>query len=100
MAEGQYTSNERVYLDKDGNRVDAKDPKRHTLAVAAGASIPMGEARRLGLVGGDEGDGAETDESPAGEAEGEEDAIDAQEESARVQGRAAKTSRKAGKKGK
>lgn len=92
MAEGQYTSTERVYVDRDGKRVDAKDPNRHTLLVAEGGSIPMEQARKAGLVG--DSSTAEPSDSTDDSA----DAIDAAEESARIQGKT--SAKKSAKKGK
>jgi hypothetical protein len=90
MAEGQYTSQERVYVDKDGNRVDAKDTARHRLLVAAGGSIPMEDARKAGLLN-EEGKQGEADSEAANSDDASDTgAIDAQEESARIQGKAAK----------
>lgn len=47
---GVWTSDRRIYLDKDGNAVEAKDPARVSLLVAAGCTLPMETARRYGLV--------------------------------------------------
>lgn len=76
-----YISDKRLYMDKDGNLVDEKDPARHTLVVAAGGSIPRERAVELGLVGEEA-----APESSAPESESE-STIDAKEESARVQGK-------------
>lgn len=84
MAEGQFTSAERVYVDRDGNRVDAKDPKRHKLLVAAGGQLPMEDARKAGLVK-DEGQAAEGSDATDDAAESGTGAIDPAEESARIQ---------------
>lgn len=46
-----WTSPARLYLDKQGNVVGAKDPTKHTLLVAAGGEIPLRRAKALGLVG-------------------------------------------------
>lgn len=47
---GVWTSDRRIYLDKDGNAVEAKDPARVSLLVAAGCTLPIETARRYGLV--------------------------------------------------
>jgi hypothetical protein len=46
----EYTSNERLYLDKDDNVVKADDPNRLTLLVAAGSTLPMEKAEKYGLT--------------------------------------------------
>lgn len=50
MAANMWTSNRRLYLDKDGKVVEADDPTRQSLLVAAGGSIPLADAERYGLV--------------------------------------------------
>ena len=45
-----HTVDRRLYLDKDGNVVEAKDPNRVKLLAAEGTEIPMADARRYGLV--------------------------------------------------
>lgn len=47
---GVWTSDRRLYLDKDGNVVEGKGPNRVSLLVAAGGSLPMETARKYGLV--------------------------------------------------
>lgn len=47
----QWTADRRLYLDKDGKVVEANDPNRARLLVAAGNTIPLEEAERLGLAG-------------------------------------------------
>jgi hypothetical protein len=50
MATNLWTSDRRIYLDKDGAAVEADDPARVSLLVAQGGTIPLTEAERLGLV--------------------------------------------------
>lgn len=50
MADTTWTANRRLYLDKNGKAVEADDPARVSLLVAAGAAIPLAQARALGLV--------------------------------------------------
>lgn len=45
-----FTVAERLYLDADGNVVKANDPRKHSLLAAAGAMIPLEDARRYGLL--------------------------------------------------
>jgi hypothetical protein len=45
-----WTADRRLYLDKNGKVVEANDPTRARLLVAAGATIPLDRARELGLV--------------------------------------------------
>jgi hypothetical protein len=45
-----YTADRRLYLDKNGKVVEANDPTRATLLVAAGATLPEARARELGLL--------------------------------------------------
>lgn len=47
---GKWTSDRRLYLDKDGNAVEQDSPARVRLLVGVGGSIPMEQARALGLV--------------------------------------------------
>ena len=82
MAKGDFISDKRVYADKDGNLVDAKDPARHTLVVAEGGSLSQDKARSYGLLKDDSA--PEAVSAPADEADGE-GAIDEVAESARVQ---------------
>jgi hypothetical protein len=53
MATNEWTADRRLYLDKDGNVVEADDPARATLLVNAGAALPLDQARALGLVDAD-----------------------------------------------
>lgn len=46
----QWTADRRLYLDKDGHVVEANDPARARLLVAAGNTISLDEAERLGLT--------------------------------------------------
>ena len=50
MASNLWTSDRRLYLDKDGKVVEADDPTRQSLLVAAGGTIPLADAERYGLV--------------------------------------------------
>lgn len=50
MASNLWTSDRRIYLDAAGAAVEADDPTRVSLLVAAGGTIPLTEAERLGLV--------------------------------------------------
>jgi len=50
MADTRYTADRRLYLDADGNVVEADNPARRTLLVAAGGTLDMDTARRYGLV--------------------------------------------------
>lgn len=59
VSQAAYTADRRLYLDKDGKVVEAKDPTRVRLLAPAGGQIPMERARALGLV---------TDEGAAGPA--------------------------------
>lgn len=52
-----FTATERLYLDPEGNVVKAKDPNRARLLIGAGQTMPMDEARRLGLVEEENGGG-------------------------------------------
>lgn len=45
-----YVADRRLYLDKDGNVVEAKDPKKTTLLVAQGNTLPEEVARKHGLI--------------------------------------------------
>jgi len=46
----QWTSPRRLYLTADGAVVEATDPRKRTLLVAAHGSMLLAEAERLGLV--------------------------------------------------
>ena len=50
MAQNTFTSDKRLYLDKDGKVVGEDSPDRVSLLVAAGASIPMEKAEQYGLT--------------------------------------------------
>lgn len=50
MASNMWTSNRRLYLDKDGKVVEAGDPTKQSLLVAAGGTIPLADAERYGLI--------------------------------------------------
>jgi hypothetical protein len=94
-SKNDFVSDKRVYADRDGNVVDAKDPNRARLVVAEGGSLSHEEALKYGLV--KEGEGAEAPE-PANDSEG---AIDPEAESERIQasaGGASKRGRKGGAK--
>lgn len=51
ITSGAWVANRRIFLDADGNAVEANNPKRVELLVAEGASIPMARAIALGLAG-------------------------------------------------
>ena len=46
----RWTADRRLYLSQDGQVVEASDPRRHALLVGQGGSIPLEQARALGLV--------------------------------------------------
>lgn len=50
MASNMWTSDRRLYLNAEGEAVEADDPTRIKLLVAAGGSIPLADAERYGLV--------------------------------------------------
>jgi hypothetical protein len=50
MDGAKFTSDRRLYTDKDGNVVEADDPAKLTLLVGEGGAIPMERARELGLA--------------------------------------------------
>lgn len=50
MASNLWTSDRRLYLDKAGKAVEADDPSRVSLLVAAGGTIPLADAEKYGLV--------------------------------------------------
>lgn len=50
MASNLWTSDRRLYLDKDGKVVEADDPTRQSLLVAQGGTIPLADAEKYGLV--------------------------------------------------
>jgi hypothetical protein len=45
-----WAADRRLYLDKDGNVVEADDPRRVQLLVPAGGTISLEQAQRLGLT--------------------------------------------------
>lgn len=47
----QWVSDRRWFLDKDGNLVGDKDPRKLTLLVASGGILPLDVAARYGLTG-------------------------------------------------
>lgn len=47
--EGEYTSNERLYLDADGKVVKADDPNRVSLLVAEGGVLDAATAKQYNL---------------------------------------------------
>ena len=53
------TSPRRLYLSLDGEIVEAKDPRRHTLLAAAGVLIPQADVDRYGVIAYLEKDGPE-----------------------------------------
>lgn len=50
MASNMWTSERRLYLDQDGNVVEADDPKRASLLVGQGGQLPLADAERYGLL--------------------------------------------------
>lgn len=50
MASNIWTSDRRLYLDKDGKVVEADDTTKQSLLVAAGGTIPLADAQRYGLI--------------------------------------------------
>lgn len=50
MASNMWTADRRLYLNAEGQAVEADDPTRIKLLVAAGGSIPMADAERYGLI--------------------------------------------------
>jgi hypothetical protein len=49
MADTRYTADRRLYLDRDGNVVEADSPDRATLLVAEGGTLSTEDAARYGL---------------------------------------------------
>jgi hypothetical protein len=68
MNKNDFVSDKRLYLDKDGNVVEEKDPNRLTLLVAAGGRLPMEQAQKYGLVKADEADAVLTSDGETAEA--------------------------------
>jgi hypothetical protein len=54
-----WTSDRRLYRDAEGNVVEATDPSKQSLLVGKGGTLPLDQARELGLVDEPE---AETEE--------------------------------------
>lgn len=50
VADTTWTAPRRLYLNKEGAVVEADDPERESLLVAAGGHIPLAQAQTLGLV--------------------------------------------------
>jgi len=50
MASNIWTADRRLYLDKDGKVVEANDPSRATLLIAAGGNMSLADAERYGLI--------------------------------------------------
>lgn len=59
-----YTSDERLYLDRDGKVVGEDSPDRQTLLVGAGGTLSAEKAKQYGLVP-DDRSGAEQEEPVA-----------------------------------
>jgi hypothetical protein len=50
MAKNDYIATERLYLNKEGKVVGAKDPSKATLLVAEGCALPYADAVTYGLI--------------------------------------------------
>jgi hypothetical protein len=50
MAKNDYIATERLYLNKKGEVVGAKDPSKETLLVAEGCALPYADAVKYGLI--------------------------------------------------
>ena len=50
ISKAMWTSNRRIYLNAEGQPVEANDPARASLLVAEGGSIPQEQAVSLGLI--------------------------------------------------
>lgn len=74
-----WTSDRRIYLDKDGGVVENDDPKKLTLLVAEGGTLPMEKAVGYGLVKAEEEKPAAT--APIAEAQTASDEPKAEETS-------------------
>ena len=72
-SKAMWTSPDRLYLDKSGNVVGAKDPNRVKLLVAAGGQLPLEDAKRYGLVegGADSAPSKSADDTDSGQAASE-----------------------------
>jgi hypothetical protein len=49
MASNDFVSDRRLYLDSEGNVVEADDPNRARLLVGEGGTVPAADAERYGL---------------------------------------------------
>lgn len=47
---GPYIADRRLYLDEDGNVVEEGDPRKRTLLVHEGGTLPYERAQALGLI--------------------------------------------------
>jgi DNA uptake protein ComE-like DNA-binding protein len=65
-----YISSRRVYLDKSGNVVEANDPGKLTLLVAAGGSLSREDAERYGLLKGQPAQASQSEDAPLGASDG------------------------------
>lgn len=54
MATNQWIADRRIYLDANGNAVEAHDPARVSLLIAPGQSMSLARALALGLMPADE----------------------------------------------
>lgn len=52
-----WVSDKRLYLDADGNVVEATDPTKATLLVAEGGKLTEDQARQYGLLGDEDAKG-------------------------------------------
>lgn len=50
MSSNMWTADRRLYLDKDGKVVEANDPTRVRLLIAAGGNMTLEDAERYGLI--------------------------------------------------
>lgn len=46
----QWQADRRIYLDQEGNVVEADNPKKHSLLVAEGLFLPIAVAEQYGLT--------------------------------------------------
>jgi hypothetical protein len=49
MASNDFVADRRLYLDSEGNVVEADDPNRARLLVGVGGTVPAADAERYGL---------------------------------------------------
>jgi hypothetical protein len=49
MANSDFVADRRLYLDSEGNVVEADDPNRARLLVGVGGTVPAADAERYGL---------------------------------------------------